>query len=302
MTVGQFTGFMTALMTMPAPLKRLIAVSGSLQQGLSAGESVFKVLDQPGEPDLGQRALVRARGAIRFEAVSFAYADKEPALSEVSFWVEPGQKVAIIGRSGSGKSTLVGLVARFYDVTKGRVCVDEHDVRDYRLADLRANVSLVSQDVVLLEGTIRENIIFNTQHVAEARLQDAARAAHLLEFTDSLPRGLDTPVGDRGVLLSGGQRQRIAIARALVRDAPILILDEATSALDNESERIVRDALSQLMANRTTLVVAHRLATVESADQILVIEDGRLVESGRHEALLAQKGAYAALYQRELAG
>ncbi len=300
MTVGEFTGFMTALMTMPAPLKRLINVSGAMQQGLSAGASVFSIIDEPGEADAGRLTLGRARGEIVFEDVSFAYPGKEEALSGVSFRANPGEKVAVIGRSGSGKSTLVGLVPRFYDVTAGQVRVDGHDVREYRLHDLRQNVSLVSQDVVLLAGSIRDNIIFNTPDVDERQLQDAARAAHVLEFTDALPSGMDTEVGDRGVLLSGGQRQRIAIARALLRNAPILILDEATSALDNESERVVRGALEELMSRRTTLVVAHRLSTVETADRILVIEDGRLVESGRHEELLARNGAYAALYQREL--
>lgn len=302
MTVGEFTSFLGALMMLPAPLKRLIGVSGAMQQGLAAGASVFEVLDEPVETDTGSRALARAAGRIDFESVSFAYAGKEPALENVSFSVAAGEKIAVIGRSGSGKSTLVGLVPRFYDVTSGRVLLDGHDVREYRLRDLRASVSLVSQDVILLAGTIRDNIVFNTEGVSRERLDAAARAAHVLEFTDSLPAGLDTEVGDRGVLLSGGQRQRIAIARALVRDAPILILDEATSALDNESERVVRDALDALTRGRTTLVVAHRLSTVESADRILVLEDGRLTESGRHDELLAHGGAYASLYRRELVG
>lgn len=302
MTVGEFTSFLGALMMLPAPLKRLIGVSGAMQQGLAAGASVFQVLEEPIETDGGTRALPRAAGRIDFESVCFAYAGKEPALENVSFSVAAGEKIAVIGRSGSGKSTLVGLVPRFYDVTSGRVLLDGHDVREYRLKDLRASVSLVSQDVILLAGTIRDNIVFNTEGVSRERLDAAARAAHVLEFTDSLPAGLDTEVGDRGVLLSGGQRQRIAIARALVRDAPILILDEATSALDNESERVVRDALDTLTRGRTTLVVAHRLSTVESADRILVLEDGRLTESGRHDELLTQGGAYASLYRRELVG
>jgi len=229
--------------------------------------------------------------------VRFSYAGGEPVLHGVSFRVNPGQKVAIVGRSGSGKSTLVGLVARFYDVSGGAVRLDGHDVRDYPLPRLRQNVSLVSQDVVLMNGSIRDNIAFSTPDVTPAAVDRAAEAAHVMEFARDLPNGLDTEVGDRGALLSGGQRQRIAIARALLRDAPILILDEATSALDTESERIIQQALERLMRNRTTLVIAHRLSTIENADRIVVMDEGRLVESGTHAELLARGGAYATLHR-----
>ena len=259
---------------------------------------MFEVLDTPVENQGGTLALT-ARGDVEFESVAFTYPGKEPVLKGVSFKVRAGEKVAIVGRSGSGKSTLVSLVPRFYDTIGGHVRVDGNDVRDYALTALRDNVSLVSQDVVLMNGTIRENIAFATVDASADEIERAARAAHVLEFAETLPQGLDTEVGDRGVLLSGGQRQRIAIARAVLKDAPILILDEATSALDTEAERIIQQALEELMTNRTTLVIAHRLSTVENADRIVVLEQGQLIESGTHAQLIAANGTYAALHRMQ---
>ena len=296
MEVDDFFGFLTALMLIPAPLRSLVNMSGPLQQGIAAGQSVFEILDQPTEGSGGSRSIARARGEIEFRNVSFSYGgDNEDVLRNVSLRVRPGETVAIVGPSGSGKTTLVGLVPRFYDVQQGSVLVDGVDVRDYRLTDLRSQVSLVSQDVVLFNDTIRNNIAFNAVDKTQAQVEAAARAANVMEFVAEQPQGFDTPLADRGQNLSGGQRQRISIARALLKDSPILILDEATAALDNESERRVQHELGVLMQGRTTLVIAHRLSTVEGADRIIVLDQGRIVESGTHQDLLARGGLYAAL-------
>jgi ATP-binding cassette, subfamily B, bacterial MsbA len=300
-SMGELLAFLVALVNISQPLRSLVGVAGPLQQGIAAGQGIFELLDEAPEPPGGSRVAQRVRGEIEFERVSFSYpVGKGVTLKDLSLRVAPGQVLAIVGKTGSGKSTLVNLLPRFYDVNEGSVRVDDHDVREYELTSLRDQIALVSQEVVLFNDTIRANIAFGRE-VSPAAIEEAARAAHVLEFTQGLPAGLDTMVGDRGVLLSGGQRQRISIARALLKNAPILILDEAMSALDTESERIIQGALEELMHNRTTLVIAHRLSTIENADRIVVMDAGRIVESGTHAELLAHNGQYALLHRLQFA-
>ena len=298
-----FLGFLTAMGMMLAPLKRIVGINVALQRGIAAGITLFETLDQPGEPDTGTRRLARASGAVEFRDACFTYDQaKGRVLNNVSFQVPAGGTVAIVGRSGSGKSTLVGLLPRFYDVDAGSVCLDGLDIREFRLRDLRRQLSLVSQDVQLFDDTIANNIAFGALAGApRAAVEAAAEAAYVAEFAAELPDGLDTHVGERGMLLSGGQRQRIAIARAVLKDAPVLILDEATSALDTESERRVQRALEKLMTECTTLVIAHRLSTVEKADYIVVLQDGAVLEHGNHAELLERRGGYSKLYRMQFA-
>jgi subfamily B ATP-binding cassette protein MsbA len=280
-------------------LRRLVNIAGPLQQGIAAAQSIFDVIDAAPEPAGGNQPIERARGDVEYRDVRFRYpAGAEDVLNGVTFKAKAGQTIAIVGRSGSGKSTIVSLLPRFYDVTGGTVLLDGHDIRDYPLQRLRAQMSLVSQDVVLFNDTIRSNIAFGYPATNE-QIDAAARAARVNEFADQMAGGLDTEVGDRGTLLSGGQRQRIAIARALLRNTPILILDEATSALDTETERQIQEQLEGLMKDRTTLVIAHRLSTVEKADLILVMEGGRLIENGTHDELMARNGQYSVLYRMQ---
>ena len=297
-TVGGFVSFITAMLLLLAPLKHLADINAPLQRGLAAAESVFRMLDEAQEEDTGTVDLGRARGEIEFADVSLRYAGAErDALTAIELRIRPGETVALVGPSGGGKSSLVNLVPRFYHATGGRIRIDGHEIESLTRPSLRANIAHVGQEVFLFDDTVAANIAYGArQHAPRAEIEAAARAAHALDFILQLPEGFETEIGENGARLSGGQRQRIAIARALLKDSPILILDEATSALDSESERLVQAALEELMRGRTTLVIAHRLSTVEHADRIVVLNHGRIVDIGRHSELLSTSRLYANLY------
>jgi subfamily B ATP-binding cassette protein MsbA len=303
-TVGGFLSFIAAMLMLTAPAKRIAGVSEFLQRGLAAAESVFELIDTPSETDEGKETIARAKGNLAFEHVSLSYqADERMALRDVCLDIPAGQSVALVGASGSGKSTMANLVPRFYLPTSGRITLDGHDLSDLTLASLRANIALVSQEVVLFNDTIAANIAYGQmREVPDEEIIAAAQAAHAMEFIRDLPEGMNTLVGEKGVRLSGGQRQRLAIARAILKNAPVLILDEATSALDSESERHVQAALETLMQGRTTLVIAHRLSTIEKADRIVVMQKGQIVETGTHRELLDKSGVYAQLHRIQFDG
>lgn len=301
MTPGDFTRMIMAMGSILPSMKRLATVQANIQRGMAAADELFRVLDTPAEPDRGEQAVTRARGDLRFEDVSMRYPDAErQALRGVTLECRAGTMTALVGRSGSGKSTMANLLPRFYEPETGRILLDGRDVNDYRLLDLRRQMAWVGQSVMLFDDTVAGNIAYGElSGASEAEIVAAAEAANAMEFVQTLPKGIHTPIGPGGNLLSGGQRQRIAIARAILKDAPVLILDEATSALDTESERLIQDALARLMRDRTTLVIAHRLSTVEHADQIAVMDKGRIVERGNHAELIALDGHYAALHRMQ---
>ncbi|MDE1219694.1 lipid A ABC transporter ATP-binding protein/permease MsbA [Vibrio aestuarianus] len=299
LTPGTFTVVFSAMFGLMRPLKALTSVTSDFQRGMAASQTLFALIDLETERDGGTFETDKVRGDIKVEDVTFTYQGKEkPALSNVNFTVPAGKTIALVGRSGSGKSTIASLFTRFYDVDSGAIYLDEHDIRDYKLKNLRTHFALVSQNVHLFNDTIANNIAYAAEgEYSREQIEHAAKLAHAMEFIQTMPDGLDTMIGENGASLSGGQRQRIAIARALLRDAPVLILDEATSALDTESERAIQAALEELQKNKTVLVIAHRLSTIEEADEILVVDDGEIIERGHHAELIAKDGAYAQLHR-----
>lgn len=297
---GRFAALLSAMLAILKPVRDLTKLNSSIQKGLAAAEGIFDLLDRPAEKDEGQKVLTAVRGNVQFDHISFSYRDdsslEHAVLRDVSLSIPAGKTVALVGRSGSGKTTLVSLLARFYEPNAGRILLDGINIHELTLSNLRQQIAVVSQHVTLFDDTLLHNIAYGGDEVAtEAQVIAAAKAAHAWDFIERLPQGLHTPIGENGLNLSGGQRQRVAIARAILKNAPILVLDEATSALDNESERAVQEALETLKKGRTTLVIAHRLSTIEKADQIVVMDQGRVIETGSHAELLAKQGAYAAL-------
>ncbi len=301
LTAGSFTVVFSSMLAMMRPLKSLTNVNAQFQRGMAACQTLFEILDLETEKDNGTVAPERVKGNVEFKDVSFTYEGKEePALSHISFKIPQGKTVALVGRSGSGKSTVASLLTRFYDIKQGEILLDDINIQDYKLTNLREQCSVVSQQVHLFNDTIANNIAYAAEDkYSREQIEAAAKAAHVMEFAEQLENGLDTLVGENGANLSGGQRQRLAIARALLRNSPVLILDEATSALDTESERAIQSALEEVQKDRTVLVIAHRLSTIENADEILVIEHGEIRERGTHQALLAQNGAYKQLHSMQ---
>jgi subfamily B ATP-binding cassette protein MsbA len=301
MTAGSFITFLVASGMLVKPIRQLTEINSAIQRGIAASQSIFEVLDADSEPDTGTINLAAVKGCFVFRDINFSYnGSDKPVLERINFEVKPGETIALVGSSGSGKSSLVNLIPRFYNLKQGSILLDDNDIKDYSLASLRQQIAIVSQRVTLFNGSIYDNISYgDLKECSAEQIKAAAQMANAHEFIEKLPEGYDTLIGDNGVMLSGGQRQRIAIARAILKDAPILILDEATSALDTDSERYIQAALDGLIKDRTTFVIAHRLSTIEKADRILVMESGQIAEQGSHKELLSQSGRYAQLYNQE---